>query len=157
MTLDLPDVAALVRRALAEDVGGRDLTTEAVVPPDRTARGVLLAKQELVVSGLDTASATFQALDVAVTFVPRAGEGERVSAGGILALVSGRARGILTGERVALNFLQRLSGVATLTRRFVEAVAGTGLRARGTRKTTPIPRARWDPAAGAAGGGGPLA
>ncbi|HKC14302.1 MAG TPA: nicotinate-nucleotide diphosphorylase (carboxylating), partial [Vicinamibacteria bacterium] len=123
MTLDLPDVAALVRRALAEDVGGRDLTTEAVVPPDRTARGVLLAKQELVVSGLDTASATFQALDGAVTFVPRAGEGEGVSAGSILALVSGRARGILTGERVALNFLQRLSGVATLTRRFVEAVA----------------------------------
>ena len=152
MTLDLPDVAALVRRALAEDVGARDLTTEAVVPPDLRARGVLLAKQELVVSGLDAAGATFQALDAAVSFAPRAGEGERVPAGSILALVSGRARGILTGERVALNFLQRLSGVATLTRRFVEAAAGTGVRIRDTRKTTPFLRALEKRAVQAGGG-----
>jgi nicotinate-nucleotide pyrophosphorylase (carboxylating) len=152
MTLDLPDVAALVRRALAEDVGARDLTTEAVVPPDLPARGVLLAKQELVVSGLDAAEATFQALDEAVSFAPRAEEGERVLAGGTLALVSGRARGILTGERVALNFLQRLSGVATLTRRFVETVEGTGVRIRDTRKTTPLLRALEKRAVEAGGG-----
>jgi nicotinate-nucleotide pyrophosphorylase (carboxylating) len=152
MTLDLPDVAALVRRALAEDLGGRDLTTEAVVPPDLRARGVLLAKQDLVVSGLDAAGATFQALDGTMSFAPRAGEGERVPAGSILALVSGPARGILTGERVALNFLQRLSGVATLTRRFVEAVAGTGVRIRDTRKTTPFLRALEKRAVGAGGG-----
>jgi nicotinate-nucleotide pyrophosphorylase (carboxylating) len=152
MTLDLPDVAALVRRALAEDVGARDLTTEAVVPPDLPARGVLLAKQELVVSGLDAAEAAFQALDEAVSFAPRAEEGERVLAGGTLALVSGRARGILTGERVALNFLQRLSGVATLTRRFVETVEGTGVRIRDTRKTTPLLRALEKRAVEAGGG-----
>jgi nicotinate-nucleotide pyrophosphorylase (carboxylating) len=152
MTLDFPDVAALVRRALAEDVGAGDLTTEAVVPPDLRARGVLLAKQELVVSGLDAAEATFQALDEAVSFAPRAGEGECVPAGCTLALVSGRARGILTGERVALNFLQRLSGVATLTRRFVEAVGGTGVRIRDTRKTTPLLRALEKRAVEAGGG-----
>jgi nicotinate-nucleotide pyrophosphorylase (carboxylating) len=152
MTLDFPDVAALVRRALAEDVGARDLTTEAVVPPDLRARGVLLAKQALIVSGLDAVAATFQALDEAVSFAPRVGEGEGVPAGGTLALVSGRARGILTGERVALNFLQRLSGVATLTRRFVEAVGGTGVRIRDTRKTTPLLRALEKRAVEAGGG-----
>jgi nicotinate-nucleotide pyrophosphorylase (carboxylating) len=152
MTLDFPDLATLVRRALAEDVGARDLTTEAVVPPDLPARGVLLAKQELVVSGLDAAEATFHALDEAVSFVPRAGEGERVPKESTLALVSGRARGILTGERVALNFLQRLSGVATLTRLFVEAVGGTGVRIRDTRKTTPLLRALEKRAVEAGGG-----
>ncbi len=152
MTLDLPDIAALVRRALDEDVGARDLTTEAVVPPGRCARGVLLAKQELVLSGLDAAEATFQALDEAVSFAARAGEGEHVRAGSTLALVSGRARGILTGERVALNFLQHLSGVATLTRSFVEAVGGTGVRIRATRKTTPLLRALEKRAVEAGGG-----
>ncbi len=154
MTADPPDLQALVRWALAEDGGNRDLTSAAVVPVGLTARGVLLAKQEVVVSGLDAAEAAFRALDGAVSFQPRAEEGQGVPAGSPLALVSGRARSILASERVALNFLQRLSGVATLTRRFVHAVEGTRARIRDTRKTTPLLRGL-EKRAVASGGGVP--
>jgi nicotinate-nucleotide pyrophosphorylase (carboxylating) len=135
------DVAELVRRALEEDVGSRDLTTLATVPAERQARGVLLAKQELVVSGLDVAAEVFRAVDARLAVEPRVCEGQQVPGGTELGRVTGPARGMLTGERVALNLLQRLSGVATLTRRFVDAVAGTKARIRDTRKTTPLLRA----------------
>jgi nicotinate-nucleotide pyrophosphorylase (carboxylating) len=139
--LDSEAVRRIVADALREDVGRLDVTTEATVPPDARGRGVLVAKQDLVVAGLEIARTAFVVLDAASRWEGAAREGERVSAGADLARVTGRARGLLTAERVALNFLQRLSGVATLTRRFVDAVAGTSARIRDTRKTTPLLRA----------------
>ena len=140
MSLDVERVRRVVRQALDEDVGSRDVTSEATVPDSARARAVLVAKQELVVAGLDVAREVFRALDPAVSWEPEAREGERFYPGTVLAAVQGRARALLTAERVALNFLQRLSGVATVTRRFVDAVAGTGARIRDTRKTTPLLR-----------------
>jgi nicotinate-nucleotide pyrophosphorylase (carboxylating) len=99
-----------------------------------------VAKQELIVAGLDAARAAFEALDPALDWAPEAREGERFFAGTLLGALQGRARALLTAERVGLNFLQRMSGVATLTRRFVDAVAGTPARIRDTRKTTPLLR-----------------
>jgi nicotinate-nucleotide pyrophosphorylase (carboxylating) len=130
-------VARLVRAALDEDIGALDLTTAATVPEGARARGLLIAKQELVVAGLDVALAAFRALDPAAAWQPEGSDGDRFFPGTVIGAVSGRARALLTAERVALNFLQRLSGIATLTRRFVDAVAGTAVRVRDTRKTTP--------------------
>jgi len=138
--LDSEQVRRTVRAALDEDSRGRDVTTEAVVPADARARGVLVAKQELVVAGLDVARAAFVALDPSVKWQSEGRDGDRFFPGTLLASVEGGARGLLTAERIALNFLQRLSGVATLTRRFVDAVEGTGARIRDTRKTTPLLR-----------------
>jgi len=140
MSLDLDRVRQLVRQALDEDVGSGDVTTEATVPDSARARAVLVAKQEFVVSGLDVAREVFRLLDPTVRWEPEAQEGERFFPGTVLAAVAGRARALLTGERVALNLLQRMSGVATITRRFVDAVDGTGARIRDTRKTTPLLR-----------------
>jgi nicotinate-nucleotide pyrophosphorylase (carboxylating) len=137
MRLDPQRVAQVVRAALEEDIGRRDVTSESTVPETARARGVLVAKQELVVAGLDLAVAAFRALDPAMDWAPEAKDGDRFFPGTVLGTLGGRARPMLTAERVALNFLQRLSGVATLTRRFVEAVAGTETRIRHTRKTTP--------------------
>lgn len=146
------ELAELVQRALEEDVGVRDLTSVATVLEDRQARGVLLAKQELVVAGLDAAAEVFRAADERLAFEPLLAEGRRASRGTHLARVGGPARGMLTGERVALNFVQRLCGVATLTRKFVDAVAGTRARIRDTRKTTPLLRALEKRAVEAGGG-----
>jgi nicotinate-nucleotide pyrophosphorylase (carboxylating) len=140
VSLDLERVRRVVRQALDEDVGRRDVTSEATVPDSARARAVLVAKQELVVAGLDVAREVFRTLDPAVAWEPEAREGERFFPGTVLAAVRGRARSLLTAERVALNFLQRLSGVATVTRRFVDAVDGTAARIRDTRKTTPLLR-----------------
>ena len=131
----------LARAALDEDVGSRDATTEATVDAALVAVGTLVAKQELVVAGLDLAMHVFQAVSAKVDWEARAREGDRFKSGDLIASVAGPARAILTGERVALNFLQRMSGIATLTRRFVEAVEGTGAQIRDTRKTTPLLRA----------------
>ena len=131
----------LARAALDEDVGARDATTEATVDPAAAGVGTFVAKQDLVVAGLDVALHVFRALAPNIGWVARAREGDRFKAGDLIASVSGPARGILTGERVALNFLQRMSGVATITQRFVVAVEGTGAKIRDTRKTTPLLRA----------------
>jgi nicotinate-nucleotide pyrophosphorylase (carboxylating) len=133
-------VARLVRAALDEDLGGGDLTTTATVPEGARGRGVLVAKQELVLCGLDVGLAAFRALDPAVSSQPEGADGDRFYPGTVIATLTGRARALLTAERVALNFLQRMSGIATLTRRFVEAVAETKARIRDTRKTTPLLR-----------------
>jgi nicotinate-nucleotide pyrophosphorylase (carboxylating) len=138
--LDPDRVRSLVRAALDEDLGRGDLTTEVIVPESARARGELLAKQELIVAGLDVARAAFHVLDPAVKWQPEAREGDRFFPGTVMGSLTGRARALLTAERVALNFLQRLCGVATLTRRFVDAVDGTGARIRDTRKTTPLLR-----------------
>jgi nicotinate-nucleotide pyrophosphorylase (carboxylating) len=145
------DLDAIVRRALEEDVGSGDVTTRATVPPDARARARITQKQPGVVFGLDAAEATFRALDPDVRVDRLTAEGVW-RAGGPVLDVEGRAGPLLTGERTALNFLQRLSGVATLTARYVEAVAGTGARVLDTRKTTPGLRAL-EKAAVAAGGG----
>jgi nicotinate-nucleotide pyrophosphorylase (carboxylating) len=140
VSLDLDRVRQVVRAALDEDLGRGDLTTLATVPENQRARGVLLAKQELVVAGLEVALTAFRLLDPATGWETEAHDGERFFPGTVVGTVSGRARTLLSAERVALNFLQRLSGVATLTRRLVDAVAGTPARIRDTRKTTPLLR-----------------
>lgn len=145
-------VEELVQRALEEDVGAGDLTTAATVPESARARGVLLAKQPLVVSGIDVAGLAFRTVDERLALDAAVGEGERISARTVLGTVTGPARGMLTGERVALNFLQRLCGVATVTRAFVDAVAGTKARIRDTRKTTPLLRGLQKRAVKAGGG-----
>lgn len=127
----------IVELALAEDVGTGDITTLATVPITATADGVFLMKSGGVISGLEAAAYVFARVDPAIVFAPRVADGARVAKGEIVADVRGPARGILTGERVALNLLQRLSGVATLTSEFVAAVAGTSARIVDTRKTTP--------------------
>jgi nicotinate-nucleotide pyrophosphorylase (carboxylating) len=145
------DLDAIVRRALEEDVGAGDVTTRATVPPGARARARITQKQPGVVFGLDAAAAVFLALDPGVRIERLAAEGEWRDGGPVLD-VEGGAAALLTAERTALNFLQRLSGVATLTARYVEAVAGTGARILDTRKTTPGLRAL-EKAAVAAGGG----
>jgi nicotinate-nucleotide pyrophosphorylase (carboxylating) len=134
------DYADLVARALVEDVGDGDITTEATVDPEVRAHGILLAKSPLVVAGLDVAAAVFAAVDPATTFEPQAIDGTACEPGTVIADVYGSARALLTGERVALNFLQRLSGIATATRRYVEAASGR-ITILDTRKTTPTMRA----------------
>ncbi len=132
-----PDVLDAIRRALAEDIGPGDVTTNSIVPPDATMRGRIIAKQDGVVAGLDVAQAVYRMVDERITFTALVAEGARVTNRQTLALVSGPARGLLTAERTALNFLGRMSGIATLTRQFVDAVAGTGATILDTRKTAP--------------------
>lgn len=127
---------SIVAAALAEDLGRGDFTSEAIVPANTRALGRLVARQNAVVAGLDSAREVFRQVG-GIAWRPRAKEGDAVRPGRVVAEVRGKARSILAGERVALNFLQRLSGVATLTRAFVEAVDGTGARILDTRKTTP--------------------
>ena len=136
-----PDVYRdLVRRALAEDVRDGDVTTDATVRPGVRAHGVFLAKAECVVAGLDVAFEVFRQVEPSTTFVPRMPDGRRCFSGDVIAEVDGSARALLIGERTALNFLQRLSGIATMARRFVDAAAGR-IVVLDTRKTTPTLRA----------------
>ena len=130
-------IASVVRAALSEDRAGDDVTTQAVVGAELVAQGRLVAREAGVVCGLVVARYVFATLDERAALEAHAADGERVEAGAVLATVSGPARAILSGERTALNFVQRLSGVATLTRRYVEEVAGTDCVILDTRKTTP--------------------
>ncbi len=140
-----------VRRALAEDLGWGDVTTEATVNTALRCRGVILAKCDCVVAGLDVAAETFRQLDPGVVFAAMHMDGARAASGTVVANVRGAAGAMLTAERTALNFLQRLSGIATLTRRFVDAAAG-GIAILDTRKTTPTLRALEKYAVRAGGG-----
>ncbi|MCA1612221.1 MAG: carboxylating nicotinate-nucleotide diphosphorylase [Acidobacteria bacterium] len=128
---------ARLRAFLAEDVGGGDITSEATVPASAAARGTIVAKSGCVVSGLAAARRTFELLDPKIWWDAPVSPGERVDTGTAVAKLSGQARAVLTAERVALNLLQRMSGIATETRRFVDAVAGTSCRIYDTRKTAP--------------------
>lgn len=141
-----------LREFLAEDIGSTDVTTEATVPPGQMGRAEIVAKSDCVVSGLEVARRTFALLDPGILWEPDVRDGDSVLAGGRLARLSGAAGPILTGERVALNLLQRMSGIATATRRYVEAVAGTSCRILDTRKTAPGLRA-FDRIAVLSGGG----
>lgn len=131
----------IVARTLAEDVGTGDLTTLAAVPPEARAEAAFVYREAGVVCGLPVVQAVFAAVDPTLTLKTKRAEGDRVEAGAVAAMVAGPARGILTGERVALNLLQRMSGVATVAACYVEAVAGTRARILDTRKTTPGLRA----------------
>ena len=126
----------LVRQALAEDRGRGDATSAATVARGIRARGTILAKADLVVAGLDVAAETFKQLDAKASFEVRWGDGSRVQTGEIVALIHGDAHALLEAERTALNFLQRLCGIATLTSRFVDAARGR-ITILDTRKTTP--------------------
>lgn len=156
MTALRPDADALARcvaAALAEDLGADgDITTRAVIPPGRRARALFVARQDLVLAGLPAAREVFRQLDSAVVFESDRTDGDRAAAGSVVARATGAARSLLEGERSALNFLQRMSGIATATRAAVEEVAGTGCVILDTRKTAPGLRAL-DKYAVAAGGG----
>jgi nicotinate-nucleotide pyrophosphorylase (carboxylating) len=136
----LPPASAwrpLLERALEEDLGPGDVTSAALVAPERRGRARIEARAPLVACGLPVAAAAFHALDPEVSFAARCAEGDRLRPGELLAEVEGRLLALLAAERTALNFLYRLCGIATLTRRFVDAVAGTGVRILDTRKTVP--------------------
>ncbi len=136
--LDRFDLDAFVAATLAEDLGDRgDITSAAVIPAEARFTGVMDSREAIVVAGLPIAEAFFRALDPEVTIARLAREGDRVEAGADLLRLSGKARALLTAERSALNIVQHLSGVATLTRRYVDAIAGTGAVLLDTRKTIP--------------------
>jgi nicotinate-nucleotide pyrophosphorylase (carboxylating) len=130
----------LVRRALAEDFGWGDVTTEAIIDREQKARGIILVKSPLVLAGIDIAAEAFRQLDPAAQITLGCQDGARCEPGTVVAEIVGHASGLLTAERTALNFVQRLSGIATLTRRFVDA-AGGRIVILDTRKTTPLLRA----------------
>jgi nicotinate-nucleotide pyrophosphorylase (carboxylating) len=130
-------IADLVRRALEEDIGAGDATTAAVVPPQALARAHILARQTLVCAGLPIAERIFRTLDSEIRVTFPHNDGSFVEPGAVIVQIKGNARALLTGERTVLNFLAHLCGIATLTRRFVEQLAGTKTRIRDTRKTTP--------------------
>ena len=130
-----------IRYALAEDIGSGDVTTNSIVPQDALMKGQIIAKQVGTIAGLDVARAVYEMLDRRVSFETCAEEGARVENRQLLARVTGPARALLTAERTALNFLGRISGIATLTSQFVAAVAGTPAVILDTRKTAPGLRA----------------
>lgn len=134
---DPAQVLDCIQRALDEDIGTGDVTTNSIVPPYATLHGRIVAKQDGVVAGLDVAGHVLLTLSRHITFVPSVSDGTRVSRGTVLADLDGPARPMLTGERTALNFLGRMSGIATLTRKFVDAVSSTNAVILDTRKTAP--------------------
>lgn len=147
-----PDEIALIRLALGEDIGTGDLTTNACIPADRLATGKYFARENVVVAGLELLPVIYTEFgDEDVRISAHVRDGERVDSGACVATVYGRARTLLTCERVSLNLLQRLSGIATLATQYVEAVHGTGVKVLDTRKTTPGMR-RLEKRAAAAGG-----
>ena len=137
MAVATDTVERIVLAALAEDIGAGDVTTDATVPADAVGVADLLVKEAGVVCGVRVAETTFRALDPDIRFEALASDGDVVDPPAVVARISGSERAILTGERVALNFLGRLSGIATLTRRYVDALEGTGASVLDTRKTTP--------------------
>jgi len=147
-----PAVETLIALALEEDLGRGDVTSEAIFDAAATASGQIVAKEPLTIAGVALAAEVFARVDRQTRFIARATDGQRLGKGEIVAVVEGRTRALLSAERTALNFLQRLSGVATLTRKFVDAVAGTRARIVDTRKTTPGWRALEKEAVRAGGG-----
>jgi nicotinate-nucleotide pyrophosphorylase (carboxylating) len=136
-----PQIIECIRRALDEDIGLGDVTTRSIASVQTRAHAHILAKQEGVIAGLDVARVVFLHLDHEFVFTAHVGEGEKVQTDQVLAELFGSARALLSGERTALNFIGRMSGIATLTRQFVDEVAGTGTVILDTRKTAPGLRA----------------
>jgi nicotinate-nucleotide pyrophosphorylase (carboxylating) len=131
------EVARIIRTALAEDIGDGDVTTITTIPESAEFEGELVAKEDGIVAGLDVARRVFDQIDPGVKWTNLVQDGDRVRTGQTIARLYGHGRALLTGERVALNLLQRMSGIATLTRRYVDAVQGTRARILDTRKTAP--------------------
>ena len=132
-----PEISQCIKRALDEDIGTGDVTTDTIVPEGASLRGRIVAKQDGVVAGLDIAKHVMLSLNESVKFQANVKDGSKVTRGTVLAEVEGPARALLTGERTALNFLGRMSGIATLTRKFVDAVSTTTATILDTRKTAP--------------------
>ncbi len=140
MSIDLlhdSKIGRLIEQALHEDIGFGDVTSESLIQEDQFGRAILLAKENGVISGMELVGIVLQYADGGTTVTPNAKDGDFVSPGNELAEIHGSVRGILLGERVALNFLQRMSGIATLTHKYVHAVAGTQAKITDTRKTAP--------------------
>ena len=135
--LKLDDIRMQVLAALQEDIGAGDITTDNIVAPQATAHAEIVAKQDGTLAGIGVAETVFTALDPQAKFEKRIEDGADFTSGDVLAAVEGEGAALLKAERTALNFLQRLTGIATLTHRFVEAVAGTEAQILDTRKTTP--------------------
>jgi nicotinate-nucleotide pyrophosphorylase (carboxylating) len=149
---DMEATALLIRLALQEDVGTGDYTSLWTVPESARARADVIAKAEGVLAGVDVACDVFREVDPGIDVIASSHDGAALCCGDTVLQVVGSARSILTAERVVLNFLQRLSGVATITRRYVDAIAGTGTKILDTRKTTPGMRALEKSAVRAGGG-----
>ena len=132
-----PEISQYIKRALEEDIGTGDVTTDTIVPEGASLKGRIVAKQDGVVAGLDVARHVMLALSERINFHANVTDGSRVARSTVLANVDGPARALLTGERTALNFLGRMSGIATLTRKFVDAVSTTKTTILDTRKTAP--------------------
>ncbi len=137
--IGIPDslLREIVTRALTEDIGPGDITTAATVDANARCRAEIVAKAEGVIAGLGVARAVFHAVDPELAFEELVADGAKVATGAVIARLSGRARSVLTAERTALNFIQRMSGIATLTAHYVDAVKGTKARILDTRKTAP--------------------
>jgi nicotinate-nucleotide pyrophosphorylase (carboxylating) len=132
-----PSLKKLIDTALTEDLGPGDVTSEATIPPDSASEAVITAKQDLVLAGIDVAREVFHHLDPSIKFEPLAKDGDMIKAGSVLARVFGKTRALLAGERAALNLLQHLSGIATLTAGYVGKVKGLKAAVLDTRKTLP--------------------
>ena len=128
---------SLIEMALVEDMPSGDVTSESVIPPDSKSKAVILAKEDGILAGIDIAKKVFKRIDISIKFTKLKRDGEKISAGKGLARVEGNSISLLKAERTALNFLQRLSGIATMTRKFVDELSGTQTQILDTRKTTP--------------------
>lgn len=132
-----PLVTQIIAMALNEDVGTGDITTETTIPADKNAYGRFIAKESMIICGLEIAELVFHTVDKDVRFTPFCRDGDFVEKGFVIAEVTGNARNVLTGERTALNLMQRMTGIATKTNEAVKCVEGTGAKIADTRKTTP--------------------
>lgn len=132
-----PEIDACIKQALAEDIGAGDATTNSIISAQASISCQIIAKQNGVIAGLDIAAGVFHSLDPNILFQAQSQEGSKVEKGSVVAKLSGSARSVLTAERTALNFLGRMSGIATLTRQFVDMIAGTEAKILDTRKTAP--------------------
>lgn len=134
------EIEEVIKRAIDEDIGSGDITTENIIEGDKKGEGVMIAKEKGVVAGLEVAEKVFEMIDKSLKFEAKKDDGEEVKKGEILAVIRGDIESILKAERLALNFLQRMSGIATKTRRYVDKVRGYDVRVTDTRKTTPTLR-----------------
>lgn len=147
-----PSVEALIRQALKEDIGRKDITSAALIPADQVVKADVIFKEEGVLCGIAIAESVFRLADPDIRFLPAAKDGEEIEAGRVVFYLEGPCRAVLAAERTALNFLARMSGVATLTRKYANAVKGTRAAILDTRKTPPLLR-HFDKYAVRTGGG----
>ncbi|MEF9437411.1 MAG: carboxylating nicotinate-nucleotide diphosphorylase [Candidatus Mariimomonas ferrooxydans] len=134
---DLPEIDSILKQALLEDVGKGDITTGAIVPGSHKSKAHLIARENFILAGLPFAEQIFRLVCPTLRFKANKKDGDLVKEGSVIAKITGSTRGLLTGERTSLNFMQRLSGISTLTRRFLDQIEGLPVKILDTRKTTP--------------------